>query len=140
MIRLAFGSIADIAIVPLQDVLGLDSRARMNIPGKAEGNWSWRFRADQLSDAVKERLADLTAIYSRWNGTPPVRLDPHHLPELGKENSRPKSKGAVTAVRNLRGKTKSGPKVGSAPESDSQKRRPTHTKVKAAKGKKSSPG
>ena len=49
MIRLAFGSVADIAIVPMQDILGLDSSARMNMPGEAEGNWGWRFRADQLT-------------------------------------------------------------------------------------------
>jgi 4-alpha-glucanotransferase len=79
MIRLAFSSVADISIVPMQDILGLDGQARMNIPGEAEGNWRWRFRADQLTAEIKERLADLTAVYSRWNGTPPARLDPHHM-------------------------------------------------------------
>jgi 4-alpha-glucanotransferase len=139
MIRLAFSSIADIAIVPLQDVLGLDSRARMNIPGKAEGNWSWRFRTDQLSDRLKERLANLTAIYSRWNGSPPVRLDPHHVPETGKEISRLKSRAKATAVRTQRGKIKSGAKSAS-PGGDSKKRQPSHTKVKAAGGTKERPG
>ena len=51
MIRLAFASVADTAIIPLQDILGLDSRARMNMPGKAEGNWGWRFRKGQIDRA-----------------------------------------------------------------------------------------
>jgi 4-alpha-glucanotransferase len=80
MIRLASSSIAEIAILPMQDVLGLDSSARMNVPGKAEGNWDWRFQALQLTATVKERLAGLTAVYGRWNGTIPARLDPHHVP------------------------------------------------------------
>lgn len=80
MIRLALGSVADLAIVPMQDLLGLGSAARMNIPGKAEGNWGWRFDAAQLTPAVKNRLAELTAIFGRWNGAIPGRLDPHHVP------------------------------------------------------------
>ena len=73
MIRLALASVADTAIVPLQDVLGLDGKARMNVPGRARGNWGWRFTADQLDARCRDRLADLTAAYSRWNGEPPVR-------------------------------------------------------------------
>ena len=86
MIRLAFGSVADIAIIPMQDILGLDSSARMNMPGKAEGNWGWRFRADQLTAKIKDHLAELTAVYSRWNGTIPARLDPHHVPTAAGES------------------------------------------------------
>ena len=81
MIRLALSSIAEIAIIPMQDVLGLDSRARMNVPGKAEGNWGWRYRAAQLTAKLKDHLAALTAVYARWNGTIPLRLDPHHVPK-----------------------------------------------------------
>jgi 4-alpha-glucanotransferase len=77
MIRLAMASIADIAIIPMQDILGLDNRARMNIPGKAEGNWDWRFAWGQLTPKTTARLADMTAVYSRWNGSPPHDLDPH---------------------------------------------------------------
>jgi len=80
MIRLALSSIAEIAIIPMQDLLGLDSSARMNVPGKAEGNWGWRFRAPQLTAKVKDHFAALTAVYARWNGAIPVRLDPHHVP------------------------------------------------------------
>jgi 4-alpha-glucanotransferase len=71
MIRLALASVADTAIVPLQDVLGLNGKARMNVPGRAEGNWAWRFRAEQLDAQARHRLADMTAVFSRWNGTPP---------------------------------------------------------------------
>ncbi len=65
MIRLAWASVANFALAPLQDVLSLGSEARMNMPGRASGNWGWRFTADQLTPAVLGRLADLTDVYSR---------------------------------------------------------------------------
>jgi 4-alpha-glucanotransferase len=71
LIRLALGSVADTAIVPLQDVLGLGSEARMNVPGVPTGNWQWRYLPGQLSPAARLRLADMTAVYSRWNGSIP---------------------------------------------------------------------
>jgi 4-alpha-glucanotransferase len=80
MIRLAHASIADTAIIPMQDILGLDSRARMNLPGSAEGNWGWRFEWEQLGTTERERLADLTAVYGRWNGPIPAGLDPRFRP------------------------------------------------------------
>ena len=52
-------------IVPLQDLLGFDSSARMNIPGVAEGNWSWRLAPGVLTTAVSERLRDLSLMYNR---------------------------------------------------------------------------
>ena len=81
MIRLAFSSVADTAIIPLQDILGLDSRARMNMPGKAEGNWRWRFQKGQIDQQAHDRLAELTAVYSRWNGAIPEDLDPRSRPK-----------------------------------------------------------
>ena len=45
LIRAAFASVANTAIIPLQDVLGLGSEARMNLPSSKEGNWGWRFRS-----------------------------------------------------------------------------------------------
>ena len=83
MIRLAFSSVADTAIIPLQDILGLDSHARMNLPGKGDGNWQWRFRHGQIDPGARKRLAELTALYSRWNGTLPRDLDPRSHPENG---------------------------------------------------------
>jgi 4-alpha-glucanotransferase len=65
LIRLAWGSVVDLAIAPLQDVLGLDSRARMNTPGVATGNWTWRATERQLRHGVLNRIAELTRIYSR---------------------------------------------------------------------------
>ena len=72
MIRLAFASVADTAIIPMQDILGLDSRARMNFPGKREGNWGWRFQTGQIDRRAPDRLAELTAVYGRWNGPSPT--------------------------------------------------------------------
>ena len=65
LIRLAFASVADLAIVPLQDVLGLGSWARMNMPGLPKGNWIWRLAPEQLKDEHAQRLRDLSAIYGR---------------------------------------------------------------------------
>jgi 4-alpha-glucanotransferase len=76
MIRLAFSSVADTAIIPLQDILGLDSSARMNVPGTSGGNWRWRYHEGQIDERASARLAELTAIFSRWNGTLPERIDP----------------------------------------------------------------
>lgn len=64
-IRAVVGSVADVAVVPLQDVLGLGSAARMNLPGRATGNWQWRCRAEQLTPEVQRRLAELADLYGR---------------------------------------------------------------------------
>ncbi len=71
MIRLASSSVADTVILPLQDVLGLDSPARMNMPGRGVGNWGWRVPAGLPDNNAKIRLANTTAVYGRWNGAPP---------------------------------------------------------------------
>ena len=65
LVRLAFGSVSNQAIVPLQDVLGLDTRSRMNAPGHAIGNWGWRYEHDALTHEVSDRLRDLTELYGR---------------------------------------------------------------------------
>ena len=64
-IRLALGSVADVAIVPFQDVLGLGSEGRMNRPGLAAGNWDWRFTWDEVPTDAATRLADLVRAYGR---------------------------------------------------------------------------
>jgi 4-alpha-glucanotransferase len=65
LIRAVLASVADVAIIPLQDVLGLGSEARMNLPATSSGNWRWRFTADQLTPEIGERLRELTVIYDR---------------------------------------------------------------------------
>jgi 4-alpha-glucanotransferase len=65
LMREAWGSVADHAIAPLQDVLSLGTEARMNLPGRPVGNWGWRFHQEQLTDSVLGRLKDMTAIYGR---------------------------------------------------------------------------
>lgn len=65
LIRLALSSVADMSIFPLQDVLGLGSKARMNLPGEALGNWKWRYTSQMLNDECKNRLRELTILYGR---------------------------------------------------------------------------
>jgi 4-alpha-glucanotransferase len=64
-IRAALASVADTAIVPLQDVLGLGSEARMNVPAREQGNWTWRYRARDLTDGHAERLREMAEMYGR---------------------------------------------------------------------------
>ena len=49
MIRAAVGSVASISVVPMQDVLGLGSEARMNVPSSNNGNWQWRYKPGVLT-------------------------------------------------------------------------------------------
>lgn len=65
MIRLALGSVCDTAIIPLQDLLGLGSDARMNYPSRPTGNWGWRCLPGALTPVLSDRLADLTEVYGR---------------------------------------------------------------------------
>lgn len=65
LIRLALASVADTAVFPLQDLLGLGTEARMNMPGTATGNWGWRFPWDMLTSEAEQRLLELTATFGR---------------------------------------------------------------------------
>jgi len=65
LIRAALASVADLAIIPLQDILALDDRARMNRPGSAKNNWSWRFGPKGLTETAAASLRRLTEIYGR---------------------------------------------------------------------------
>lgn len=65
LIRLALSSVANQAIIPLQDVLGLGTEARMNVPSYAEGNWDWRYQADAVTEELGDRLKTLTTVYGR---------------------------------------------------------------------------
>jgi 4-alpha-glucanotransferase len=63
--RAVLASVANTAVVPLQDLLGLGTEARMNLPNSTEGNWSWRFKQHALTDKIGTRLKELTELYGR---------------------------------------------------------------------------
>lgn len=65
LIRACFSSVANMAIVPMQDVLCLDSWARLNTPGVAEGNWAWRFRMEDMTPQLEARLFETAKLYGR---------------------------------------------------------------------------
>ena len=65
MIRAAWGSVAETAIAQMQDFLGLDSTARMNIPSTLGGNWQWRMTGGELTDELAERIREVTYTYGR---------------------------------------------------------------------------
>ncbi len=64
-IRAVMASVAETAIAPLQDVLGLGSEARMNLPGTVSGNWRWRYRSGDLTQQVSRKLQRMTRLYGR---------------------------------------------------------------------------
>ncbi|MFP5212218.1 MAG: 4-alpha-glucanotransferase [Acidobacteriota bacterium] len=65
LIRLAMGSVSSLAVIPMQDILGLGEEARMNTPSIANGNWAWRLFDEQLTPEVAERLLDMTRLCGR---------------------------------------------------------------------------
>lgn len=67
IIQCALDSVAKLAILPMQDVLGLGSGHRMNIPGTTQGNWQWRFEWSQVPDDLAGRLHHLVQLYGRLN-------------------------------------------------------------------------
>lgn len=64
-IHAVWGSVADTAIAPLQDVLGIGNEGRMNLPASNSGNWNWRCRKEELMPEIAVRLFELTEIYGR---------------------------------------------------------------------------
>src|SRR6266850_1714552 len=64
-VRAAHDSVADLCIVPMQDVLNLGSAARMNIPSKLDGNWGWRYQPGSLTPELAQRLASLSETSDR---------------------------------------------------------------------------
>jgi 4-alpha-glucanotransferase len=61
-----WGSKAMAVVAPLQDLLGLGSEARMNVPGTTDGNWRWRALPDEISEGIRDRLATLNRDHDRW--------------------------------------------------------------------------
>jgi 4-alpha-glucanotransferase len=79
LMRMAWSSLAALAIAPLQDLLNLGSEARMNVPGRPEGNWRWRAREDMLSSQAFQWLRELTEVAKRSAGpaiSVRMQLDP----------------------------------------------------------------
>lgn len=72
IIRLAMSTVANVAMFPVQDLLGLDNRARMNTPATTKGNWEWRLKPGQLTERLAARVYDLNHAYQR--------LPRHHHP------------------------------------------------------------
>jgi 4-alpha-glucanotransferase len=69
-IRKVEESVAQIAIVPMQDILGLDVTGRMNKPGTIKGNWIWRMGPNLLKQAITTKLLELTRLYGRIGSNP----------------------------------------------------------------------
>lgn len=65
LMRTIYRSVADLAVAPLQDILGLGAEARMNSPGKFGGNWTWRFRTRDLTERHWQRLLEMALTYGR---------------------------------------------------------------------------
>ena len=65
LIRACLASVANMAIIPMQDVLSLDSWARLNTPGVAEGNWAWRYKSQDLTPALEVRLFENCKMFGR---------------------------------------------------------------------------
>jgi 4-alpha-glucanotransferase len=65
IIRLAMMSVADMVIIPMQDILGLGEKDRMNLPSTTSGNWEWRLTPEQITPSLVKRLSEMTMIYGR---------------------------------------------------------------------------
>ena len=65
-IRLALSSIADLAIIPVQDYLGLDSSARINEPGTVGTNWKWRMLEGELTKEIAQKSRRMARLYGRY--------------------------------------------------------------------------
>ncbi len=65
LIRAAYASVADVVVIPMQDILNLGGEARMNFPGTLGGNWTWRFTWDQVPHHLAQYYKELAALYER---------------------------------------------------------------------------
>ena len=66
-IRPAMASVADTAVIPIQDYLGLGSESRINIPSTVGANWKWRMKKGALTTEVIEKMAGMAKMYGRYN-------------------------------------------------------------------------
>jgi 4-alpha-glucanotransferase len=63
---MAYSSVAKTAILPMQDILGLDAQYRMNTPGSSESNWLWRLKPEQVTPEIETLLRNWTKFYNRY--------------------------------------------------------------------------
>jgi len=71
LIRAAYGSVSNICVIPMQDILNLGNEARMNLPGTTGGNWTWRFTWDQINDSLARQYKEMTVLFER----PPLKKE-----------------------------------------------------------------
>lgn len=72
LIRAALASVADTALIPMQDLLGLGGEARMNLPGRQSGNWKFRFTWEELTPDIPRRLLLLNRLFNRVSVNKPL--------------------------------------------------------------------
>jgi 4-alpha-glucanotransferase len=77
LIRLAWSSVAGIAIAPMQDLLSLGTEARMNFPGHPSGNWAWRMPVTSVTDSLCARLREHNLLFGRYPGLNEPRIKGH---------------------------------------------------------------
>jgi 4-alpha-glucanotransferase len=65
LVRAALSSRATLAVLPMQDLLELDGVHRMNVPGTAAGNWTWRFAWDMVPEGLSQKVRRMVEIYGR---------------------------------------------------------------------------
>ena len=66
LIRAALASVASLAVIPMQDYLGLDSRARINTPSTIGDNWKWRMKDGDFTEELAEKIKEMTRLYGRF--------------------------------------------------------------------------
>lgn len=85
MIRLAYASVADTAVAPLQDLMSLGNEARMNFPGKSGGWWTWRYTPEMLTRLMAQRLSEISELFGR--APQPEETDPSPRYEIEVEKA-----------------------------------------------------
>jgi len=76
LVRLATMSVADTAVIPLQDLMNLGNEARMNLPSTESGNWQWRYTAEMLTAGMAAGLGEFAELYGRIPGAEEAHLAP----------------------------------------------------------------
>ena len=84
MMRAAWASVGDMAIVPMQDLIGIGSEGRMNTPSTLGGNWEWRATSDQITGKLAKRLYKYMEMYGRLNKEPEEEADEAEVPAVEK--------------------------------------------------------